>query len=87
MPWTIDGEYGGSFREVRINVLERAVELYAPESNHFLPKPEIIEPVDEDVGAQKTSFKNRFKRRKAEKVEEAAEVIENPAEEVSAEEV
>ncbi len=87
VPWTIDGEFGGSHREVRINVLERAVELYAHESDHFLPKPEIIEPVDEDAGAQKTSFKDRFKRRKSEKTEEAAEVIENPTEEARVEEV
>lgn len=84
VPWTIDGEYGGSHREVRINVLERAVELYSPQTHHFLPKPEIIEPVDEDAAEQKESRKNRFKRRRSEKTEEAAQVIENPAEETAA---
>ncbi len=46
--WTIDGEFGGNHREVRINVLERAVELFAPETDHFLPKPVVIEPVEEE---------------------------------------
>ncbi len=84
VPWTVDGEYGGSHREVRINVLERAIELYSPQNHHFLPKPEVIEPVDEDAPEQKESLKRRFKRRKNEKAEEAVEVIENPEEEVSA---
>lgn len=48
VPWTIDGEFGGNHKEVRINVLERAVELYAPETDHFLPKPAVIEPVEEN---------------------------------------
>ena len=78
VPWTIDGEYGGSHREVRINVLERAVELYAPKDHHFLPKPEIIVPVDEDSAEQKEPLKNRFRRKKSDKQEEAAVVVENP---------
>ena len=81
VPWTIDGEFAGNHREVRINVLERAVELYAPESNHFLPRPVVIEPIDENQ--PKEAWKNRFRRRKAEKAEEAEEVIENPAEAVA----
>ncbi len=80
VPWTIDGEFAGNHREVRINVLERAVELYAPESDHFLPKPEVIEPVDEDE-AERKQFRNRFRRKRDARTEEAAEVIENPAEE------
>lgn len=84
--WTLDGEYGGNHREVRINVLERAVELYSPQTDHFLPKPEIIEPVDEDEAEKKEKLKGRFKRRRADKNEEAAEVIENPSEESLSEE-
>lgn len=86
VPWTIDGEFGGNHREVRINVLERAVELYSPQTDHFLPKPEIIEPVDEDEAEKKEKLKGRFKRRRADKNEEAAEVIENPSEESLSEE-
>ncbi|MBQ6601118.1 MAG: hypothetical protein IIX36_05685, partial [Clostridia bacterium] len=76
----------GNHREVRINVLERAVELYSPQTDHFLPKPEIIEPVDEDEAEKKEKLKGRFKRRRADKNEEAAEVIENPSEESLSEE-
>lgn len=79
VPWTIDGEYAGAHREVRINVLERAVELYTPESDHFLPRPVVINPIDEDEKV-KESWKNRFKRKKSDKTEEAEEVIENPEE-------
>ncbi len=79
VPWTIDGEFAGDHREVRINVLERAVELYTPESDHFLPKPVVINPVDEDE-RPRDAWKNRFKRKKADKAEEAEEVIENPEE-------
>lgn len=79
VPWTIDGEYGGKHREVRINVLERAVELYVPESDHFLPRPEVIEPIDEDE-KQKEGWKNLFRKKKQDKAEEAEEVIENPTE-------
>ena len=79
VPWTIDGEFAGKHREVRINVLERAVELYVPDSDHFLPRPVVINPTDEDE-QQKESWKNRFRRKKNEKPEEAEEVIENPEE-------
>ncbi len=61
VPWTIDGEFAGSHREVRINVLERAVELYAPETDHFLPKPAVIEPIEEDE--PKEGFKVRRGKR------------------------
>lgn len=61
VPWTIDGEYGGSHREVRINVLERAVELYSPETEHFLPKPAVIEPVEEEE--PKEGRKSRISKR------------------------
>lgn len=77
VPWTIDGEYGGSHREVRINVLERAIELYSPQTDHFLPKPEVVEPVDEDEQKSKESRKSIFKRKKSTK-EEAEEVIQIP---------
>lgn len=83
VPWTIDGEFAGNHREVRINVLERAVELYSPQTDHFLPKPEVIEPVDEDEPEKREKLKNRFKRRKSDKSDEAEEVIENPAEDSS----
>lgn len=64
--WTIDGEFAGKHREVRINVLERAIEIFAPETDHFLPKPAVIEPVDEDEA--KESFRSRrAKRSKADK--------------------
>lgn len=66
VPWTIDGEYAGSHREVRINVLERAVELYAPETDHFLPRPVVVEPVEEEA-EEKEDWKSRFKRSKADK--------------------
>ena len=75
VPWTIDGEYAGSHREVRINVLERAIELYAPETDHFLPRAVVIEPVEE-VAEEKEDWKSRFKRnknKKADKAEESAE--------------
>ncbi len=70
VPWTIDGEFAGSHREVRINVLERAVELYAPETDHFLPRPVVIEPVEEEAG-EKEDWRSRFKRSKAEKSKKA----------------
>ena len=79
VPWTIDGEFAGKHREVSINVLERAVELYVPDSDHFLPRPVVINPTDEDE-QQKESWKNRFKRKKSEKPEEAEVIIENPDE-------
>lgn len=79
VPWTIDGEFAGKHREVRINVLERAVELYTPESSHFLPRPVVVNPIDEDEQPRE-NWKNRFKRRKSDKTEEAEQVIENPAE-------
>ena len=74
IPWTIDGEFGGKHREVRINVLERAVELYAPETGHFLPKPAVIEPMDEDEvkEGRKSRIGKRAKgERKASKKAEA----------------
>ena len=83
VPWTIDGEFAGNHREVRINVLERAVELYSPQTEHFLPKPEVIEPVDEDEPEKREKLKNRFKRRKSDQSDEAEEVIKNPAEDSS----
>lgn len=61
VPWTIDGEYAGSHRDVRIHVLERAVELYSPQTEHFLPKPVVIEPVEEDEPAKP---ERKSKRRK-----------------------
>ena len=86
VPWTIDGEFAGNHREVRINVLERAIELYSPQTDHFLPKPEVIEPFDEDAEKQKDSRRSLFRRKKSDKAEEseeAAEVIENPVEEIA----
>lgn len=77
--WTIDGEFAGDHREVRINVLERAVELYSPQTDHFLPKPEIIPEANEDE-QPKEGFKNRFRRKKNDKAEEAEQIIENPEE-------
>lgn len=85
VPWTIDGEFAGKHREVRINVLERAVELYVPESDHFLPRPVVVNPVDEDE-QQKEGWKSLFRKKRADKAEEAEEVIENPAEASDAEE-
>lgn len=85
VPWTIDGEFAGKHREVRINVLERAVELYVPESDHFLPRPVVVNPVDEDE-QQREGWKSLFRKRKNDKPEEAEEVIENPAEASDAEE-
>ena len=38
--WTLDGEYGGKHHDVMINVLEKAVEIYSPENDQFLPKPQ-----------------------------------------------
>lgn len=38
--WTLDGEYGGKHHDVMINVLEKAVEIYSPENEQFLPRPE-----------------------------------------------
>lgn len=81
VPWTIDGEFAGSHRDVRIHVLERAVELYSPQTDHFLPKPVVIEPVDENEKEKKEARKNIFKRNKNDKPEEASQVIENPVEE------
>lgn len=79
VPWTIDGEFGGNHREVRIHVLERAVELYSPQTDHFLPKPEIV-PEDEEDEQPKESIKSRFRRKKNDKAEEAEQIIENPVE-------
>ena len=36
--WTLDGEYGGSHREVMINVLDSAVRLYSPNTPLFLKR-------------------------------------------------
>lgn len=66
VPWTIDGEYAGSHRDVRIHVLERAIELYSPQTEHFLPKPVVIEPVEEEV-TEKEERKARRKKIKTEK--------------------
>lgn len=38
--WTLDGEYGGKHHDVMVNVLEKAVEIYSPENDQFLPKPQ-----------------------------------------------
>lgn len=70
VPWTIDGEFAGSHRDVRIHVLERAVELYSPQTSHFLPKPEVIEPLDEDAPV-KEEKKLKWRKAKSEKTEYA----------------
>ena len=38
--WTLDGEYGGQHKEVMINVLGKAVNLYTPENPLFLKHEE-----------------------------------------------
>lgn len=38
--WTLDGEYGGKHHDVMVNVLEKAVEIYSPENEQFLPRPQ-----------------------------------------------
>ncbi|MBO7319353.1 MAG: YegS/Rv2252/BmrU family lipid kinase [Clostridia bacterium] len=53
--WTLDGEYGGTHREVMIHILERAVKLITPENPLFIkhnlePKAEeeVVEETDTD---------------------------------------
>lgn len=36
LSWSLDGEFGGTHREVKIHVLERAVRLYTPENPLFI---------------------------------------------------
>ncbi|MBR5827391.1 MAG: diacylglycerol kinase family lipid kinase [Clostridia bacterium] len=38
--WTLDGEYGGKHHDVMVNILEKAVEIYSPENDQFLPRPQ-----------------------------------------------
>lgn len=84
VPWTIDGEFGGNHREVRIHVLERAVELYSPQTDHFLPRPEVAPDITEEAT---DSRKPLFRRKKINHTEEAEEVIENPLDENSEENI
>ena len=36
LSWTLDGEFGGTHREVMVHILERAVKLYTPENPLFI---------------------------------------------------
>ncbi len=77
--WTLDGEYGGSHRNVMIHVLERAVEIISPENKLFLPRPAKPDPVVADIAdeKEKNEKKLRWRRNKAEKNEfdETAEEV------------
>lgn len=80
--WTVDGEYAGAHRDVRINVLERAVDICSPENPLFL-KRELKVDDGEDGEPKERKY---FKRRKAkEVVEEVKEEIEELAEDIAEE--
>ena len=50
VPWTLDGEYGGSHKMAMINVLSKAIEICSPENplfeNDILPEPAASEQKD-----------------------------------------
>lgn len=46
VPWTLDGEYGGSHKTVMIHVLSKAVDIFSPE-NKLFEKDVIVEPEEE----------------------------------------
>ncbi len=71
--WTLDGEFGGKHHDVNIHVLERAVEIYSPESPLFLKREEPVTNTEEQQEPAKTS---RLKKRKnkAEKTQVAEDV-------------
>jgi YegS/Rv2252/BmrU family lipid kinase len=54
--WTLDGEYGGSHREVMIHILERAIKLYTPSNPLFIKHNETSaeEAVQEAESAEPT---------------------------------
>ena len=77
--WTLDGEYGGKHHDVNIHVLERAVEIFSPESPRFIKRPEPVQVQDEkqedEVKAeQKIGSKLRSKMKKNKAENEAAEI-------------
>ncbi len=64
VPWTVDGEFAGNHREVRINVLERAIELYSPQTPLFLPKPAVIEPIEEEAEEKSDKEERKLLRKR-----------------------
>lgn len=80
--WTVDGEYAGAHRDVRINVLERAIDICSPENPLFL-KRELKVEGEEEIERKE---KRRFIRKKVkDAVEEVKEEIEEIAEEIAEE--
>ena len=49
IPWTLDGEYGGSHKEVVIEDEKRAVQIMVKSDAKFLPKPEEKESIGQIV--------------------------------------
>lgn len=81
--WTVDGEYAGAHRDVRINVLERAIDICSPENPLFLKREIKPVEVDEDDDRKERKY---FKRKRAkEVVEEIKEEIEELAEDIAEE--
>ena len=74
--WTLDGEYGGAHHDVNIHVLERAVEIFSPDSPRFIkraePAPVVAEEAEQEEKQKVTSkLRSKKKKNKVEEVEEA----------------
>lgn len=46
--WTLDGEYGGTHREVMVHILERAVKLCTPNNPLFVRYPNTVSELQEE---------------------------------------
>lgn len=74
--WTLDGEYGGAHHDVNIHVLERAVEIFSPDSPRFIkraePAPVVAEEAEQEEEQKVTSkLRSKKKKNKVEEVEES----------------
>lgn len=67
--WTVDGEYGGTHRNVMIHVLERAVDICSPENPLFIKnEPKIVDTAE--LATEKSEKKFSRKKHKADKTAE-----------------
>lgn len=74
--WTLDGEYGGAHHDVNIHVLERAVEIFSPDSPRFIKRAEpapvvVVEAEQEEEQKITSKLRSKKKKNKVEEVEES----------------
>lgn len=81
-PWTLDGEYGGTPKEVRFSVLNGAVDIFSPENAMFTGKPyeAVLQEMPEEEKKENSEKTSRIRKfRKGNKAEEADEITEDEA--------